>query len=111
MSRGTSRATPATRSYGETWLKTADRVGLAKLVKKSSLTAFRVWKAATERWARTAGGEMTQLTALEVADAAPRLLAADLYAELVTAEKVEATWDQLLVTLQWKLGLNPDALI
>jgi hypothetical protein len=39
------------------------------------------------------------------------LLAADLHAEMVAAEKVEVSWGEFLLALQWMLGLNPDALL
>lgn len=92
-------------------MKAADRVGLTRLSRKADIMTFRVWRDAVERWARVSGGDMDQLTSQEVADAAPRLLAADLHAEMVAAEKVEVSWGELLLALQWMLGLNPDALL
>ena len=83
---------------------------LARLQRQASLSQFRAWRLACDRWARLVKSSLDSLSDTEVADAAYRCLSAELFAELLSEGLLEVDWSQLLTTLRWKLGLTIDAL-
>ena len=91
MGSGDHRST--NNGFGRSWLKAADEIGLPRLGKKSTFSAFCAWRSTAERWAHSVGAEMGALSPLDVADAAPRLLSQELFQELLVAGKVEASWE------------------
>ena len=91
MGSGDHRST--TSGFGHSWPKAADEIGLPRLGKKSTFSAFCTWRSTAERWACSVGAEMGALPPLDVADAAPRLLLQELFQELLVAGKVEASWE------------------